>query len=143
MESKAHFKKCVEKGINPHTPIEDGTNVEEDHSPTTATSHNVSQAHTEDCDTVSDDYSDGDELEIDVESSGKSFFLSNTFSIFFWQNVNIFDMFRSLLKMRFRRFGYCCSMDQTELSLFFEFTSISRNPSHFRSYLKNFFSIRR
>lgn len=71
MESKAHYKKCLEKGIDPQTPIEDGANAEEDRLATTASSHNPPQ-NTEDCDTVSDDYSDGDELEIDIESSGKN-----------------------------------------------------------------------
>lgn len=72
MESKAHFKKCLEKGIDPQTPIEDGGNVDEDRTATTATGQNMQQG-AEDCDTVSDD-SDADELEIDVESSGKQFY---------------------------------------------------------------------
>lgn len=72
MESKAHFKKCLEKGIDPQTPIEDGANVDEDRTASTATGQNMQQG-AEDCDTVSDD-SDADELEIDVESSGKQFY---------------------------------------------------------------------
>lgn len=70
MESKAHFKKCLEKGINPQTPIDDGCNSEDDRSANTASSHSEMQAN-DDCDTVSDDYSEGDDLEIDMESSGK------------------------------------------------------------------------
>lgn len=70
MESKAHYKKCVEKGINPHTPIEDSVHSEEDRLAMTATGTNLSLP-TEDGDTVSDDCSDGDDLEIDMESSGK------------------------------------------------------------------------
>lgn len=69
MESKAHYKKCLEKGINPHTPIEDGVNSEEDQQ-AMAMMHHSSPQGNDDCDTVSDD-SDADELEIDMESSGK------------------------------------------------------------------------
>lgn len=70
MESKAHYKKCLEKGINPQIPVDDGANSEDDRSAMTASSHSETQT-IEDCDTVSDDYSDGDDLEIDMESSGK------------------------------------------------------------------------
>lgn len=72
MESKAHYKKCLEKGINPQTPIDDDANSEEDHTTITSIDHNLSQTN-DDCDTISDDYSDGDgdDLEIDMESSGK------------------------------------------------------------------------
>lgn len=74
MESKAHYKKCLEKGINPQTPIDDDVNSEEDRTAITSNDHNLSQTN-DDCDTISDDYSDGDgdgdDLEIDMESSGK------------------------------------------------------------------------
>lgn len=70
MESKAHYKKCLEKGINPHTPLEDGVNSEDDPQAITANSHHSLTQANDDCDTVSDD-SDADELEIDMESSGK------------------------------------------------------------------------
>lgn len=70
MESKAHYKKCVEKGINPHTPIEDSANSEDVRSNSESAGLNLSQG-VEDCDIGSDEYSDGDDLEIDMESSGK------------------------------------------------------------------------
>lgn len=72
MESKAHYKKCVEKGINPHIPIEDSVNSDEVRSTSTTAGVNLSQG-IEDCDIGSDDYSDGDDLEI--ESSGKHLIL--------------------------------------------------------------------
>lgn len=76
MESKAHYKKCVEKGINPHTPIEDDSYSEEADSAMTTKGTN-SLMRTEDGDTVSDDCSDGTDLDIDLESSGKlSIFLT-------------------------------------------------------------------
>lgn len=81
MESKAHFKKCLEKGIDPQTPIEDGANVDEDRTASTATGQNMQQG-AEDCDTVSDD-SDADELEIDVESSGKQNFIQMLLEIIY------------------------------------------------------------
>lgn len=62
----------MEKGIDPQTSIEDGVNIEEDRLATTTSGQNQPPSN-DDCDTVSDDYSDGDE-EIDVESSGKIFF---------------------------------------------------------------------
>lgn len=78
MESKAHYKKCREKGINPHTPIDDDAQSEEDHS-TSINKGTNSSMPTDDGDTVSDDGSDGDDLEIDMESSGK---LKHTFLMF-------------------------------------------------------------
>lgn len=81
MESKAHFKKCLEKGIDPQTPIEDGANVDEDRTASKATGQNMQQG-AEDCDTVSDD-SDADELEIDVESSGKQNFIQMLLEIIY------------------------------------------------------------
>lgn len=70
MESKAHFKKCVEKGINPHTPIDDDAYPDENVSSMTIEGTNSSMPNA-DGDTLSDDYSDGTDLEIDMESSGK------------------------------------------------------------------------
>ncbi|XP_031641177.1 uncharacterized protein LOC116352598 isoform X2 [Contarinia nasturtii] len=66
MESKAHYKKCLEKGINPQTPADDGANPEEDQMNTSTDQH--LPPTNEDCDTVSDDYSDGDELENEMEN---------------------------------------------------------------------------
>lgn len=82
MESKAHYKKCLEKGINPQTPIDDDANSEEDRSGISSSGRTLSQTN-DDCDTISDDYSDGDgdgdgdgdEMDIDMESSGKLFVL--------------------------------------------------------------------
>ncbi|XP_055310009.1 serine-rich adhesin for platelets-like [Sitodiplosis mosellana] len=72
MESKAHYKKCLEKGINPQIPIDDDVNSEEDRPANASHGRNLSQTN-DDCDTISDDYSDGDgdgdDLEIDMESS--------------------------------------------------------------------------
>lgn len=75
MESKAHYKKCLEKGVNPQsTPLDDTANPEEDQTTNTSTDRDMTKTN-DDCDAISDEYSDGDELEIDIESSGKVFLL--------------------------------------------------------------------
>lgn len=72
MESKAHYKKSVEKGINTNKTNENAANVGEGISELASTDPNFA-AGMEDGDIASDDYSEGDELEIDMESSGKQF----------------------------------------------------------------------
>lgn len=71
-ESKAHYKKCLEKGINPQTTVDDDDNQEEDCSGNNVSGRDHLSTN-DDCDTISDEYSDGDadELEIDMDSSGK------------------------------------------------------------------------
>lgn len=85
MESKAHFKKCLEKGINPQTTIDDSANLEEDQT-NASTDQNI-PPNNEDCDTISDDDSDGDEMENDmeneIESSGKRISFFRVFFPFF------------------------------------------------------------
>lgn len=66
MESKAHYKKCVEKGLNPNQTIEDTTVLGDGPHEMTPTDANLPLGM-EDGDIASDDYSEGD----DMESSGK------------------------------------------------------------------------
>lgn len=74
MESKAHYKKCLEKSLNPQTTVDDGIGPDDDRSAISTSGHSQPSTNDE-CDTLSDGYSDGDgdgdELEIDMESSGK------------------------------------------------------------------------
>lgn len=65
MESKAHYKKCVEKGLNPNKTIEDAANS--DGQPEMTPTDSNLPLGMEDGDIASDDYSEGD----DMESSGK------------------------------------------------------------------------
>lgn len=66
MESKAHYKKCVEKGINPNKAIEDNAALEDGSAEMTSSDANLPPG-LEDGDIASDDYSEGEEM----ESSGK------------------------------------------------------------------------
>lgn len=66
MESKAHYKKCVEKGLNSNRTIDDTANLGDGLSEMIPTDANLPLGM-EDGDIASDDYSEGDEM----ESSGK------------------------------------------------------------------------
>lgn len=66
MESKAHYKKCVEKGLDPNKTSDD-TTVLGDGPPEMAQTDANLPLGMEDGDIASDDYSEGD----DMESSGK------------------------------------------------------------------------
>lgn len=66
MESKAHYKKCVEKGLDPNKTSDD-TMVLGDGPPEMAQTDANLPLGMEDGDIASDDYSEGD----DMESSGK------------------------------------------------------------------------
>lgn len=73
MKSKAHYKKCVELGLNPLPSSVDDDGIDDDMEGESMTSGD--QTSTIPGDSDSDDLSDGDDAE--NESSGKFFFLSS------------------------------------------------------------------
>lgn len=69
MKSKAHYKKCIELGLNPLSNIDDDSNEMIDTDQVSIAGSGRTSTIPGDSDT--DDYSDGDDGE--SESSGKRF----------------------------------------------------------------------
>lgn len=83
MKSKAHYKKCVELGLNPLlSAVDENYNAEDDAEDSSVASsvgdHNSNMADGDDDDTDSDDTSDGDDNDNDIDNendgSGKRIF---------------------------------------------------------------------